>query len=314
MEEIIDPELVICDPHHHLWPEPRNSFPWRYMTEELIADTGSGHRIEKTVFVECKTEYRTDGPESFRPIGETEFVVVSEPTGSIAGIVGFADLRMPDIGDVLAAHLEAGAGRFRGVRQISAYDPNPDIVTSHNPPDLMSQPAFRSGFAALGRAGLSFDAWLYHPQIPQLADLARAHPEVTIIADHLGGPLGIGRYAAHHEDVIADWRSFMADLSTCPNVFIKLGGIGMPSLGQKWHEQEGGAMSEEIAKAWGDNIRWCIEQFGVERCMFESNFPVDSVSFAYAVLWNAFKRIAADASAPEKAALFYDTATKVYRI
>jgi predicted TIM-barrel fold metal-dependent hydrolase len=126
--------------------------------------------------------------------------------------------------------------------------------------------------------------------------------------------LGIGRYAAHHEDVIADWRSFMADLSTCPNVFIKLGGIGMPSLGQKWHEQEGGAMSEEIAKAWGDNIRWCIEQFGVERCMFESNFPVDSVSFAYAVLWNAFKRIAADASAPEKAALFYDTATKVYRI
>jgi predicted TIM-barrel fold metal-dependent hydrolase len=315
MEEIIDPELVICDPHHHLWLEPRERFPRSYTVEELTADTGSGHRIEKTVFIECKSEYRADGPESFRPIGETEFVVASEPTGLIAGIVGFADLRTTDIDDVLAAHVEAGAGRFRGIRQISAYDPNPEVVTaSQNPPDLMSQPAFRSGFAALGRAGLSFDAWLYHPQVPQLADLARAHPEVTIIADHLGGPLGIGPYAARHEDALRDWRSFMEGLSTCSNVFVKLGGIGMPSLGQQWHEHAVGATSEEIARSWGQEIRWCIEQFGVDRCMFESNFPVDSVSFGYPVVWNAFKRITADASKSEKAALFHDTATRVYRI
>jgi L-fuconolactonase len=309
VEEIIDPDLLICDPHHHLWDRPGS----RYMPEELRTDTESGHRIARTVFIECTSGYRTAGPESFRPVGETDFVVAAEPHGFVAGIVGFADLRIPEIDDVLGAHVEAGAGRFRGIRHRSARDPSLDALDGP-PPGLLSDPAFRSGFAALARRGLSFDAWLYHPQIPELTDLARADPDVLIILDHLGAPLGVGPYSGRRDEVLRIWRSSMQQLATCPNVVIKLGGIGMPIFGMKWHEQPGGATSEEIAAEWGGELLWCIEQFGVDRCMFESNFPVDKVSFSYPVLWNAFKRIAINASPSEKAALFHDTAARVYRL
>jgi predicted TIM-barrel fold metal-dependent hydrolase len=312
MEDALEPDLVICDPHHHLWDHPNN----RYLFAELQADTGSGHRIERTVFVECLSGYRRDGPAAFRPVGETEFVVDADPDGSIAGIVGYADLREPEIDDVLAAHQDAGAGRFRGIRHANAWDPNPEIRASHTdpPPGLLGDPAFRSGFAALARAGLSFDAWLYHPQIPELTDLARARPDVPIVLDHLGGPLGIGPYRHRRSQVLEAWRTSLTDLATCPNVVVKLGGIGMPLFGMEWHHQPGGASSEQLAATWGAEIRWCIEQFGVDRCMFESNFPVDKASCGYRVLWNAFKRIVADASPEEKASLFHDTATRTYRI
>jgi predicted TIM-barrel fold metal-dependent hydrolase len=312
MEEILEPDLLICDPHHHLWNHPGS----RFMVDELRADTGSGHGVVRTVFVECLSGYRTDGPEAFRPVGETEFVVAADPVGFIAGIVGFADLRVPEIKDVLAAHIEAGAGRFRGIRHANAWDPHPDIRPSHTnpPPGLLSDPAFRSGFAALGRAGLSFDAWLYHPQISELTDLARAHPDVRIVLDHLGGPLGIGPYQGRRDEVLKTWRLAMEDLARCPNVVVKLGGIGMPVFGMTWHRQPDATTSEELAAVWGGEIRWCIDQFGVDRCMFESNFPVDKASCSYAVLWNAFKRIVVDASPSEKAALFHDTATRTYRL
>jgi L-fuconolactonase len=312
MEETLDPDQLICDPHHHLWRHPGN----RYMVEELRADTDTGHRVVRTVFVECMSGYRADGPEAFRPVGETDFVVAADPGGFIAGIVGFADLRGPDIDDVLAAHIEAGAGRFRGIRHASAWDPSPDIRASHTrpPPGLLGDAAFRSGFAALGRAGLSFDAWLYHPQLTELTDLARAHPDVPIILDHLGGPLGIGPYRGRRDETMVVWRSAMSDLAACPNVMVKLGGIGMPIFGMRWHHLPGGATSEDLAAAWGADIRWCIEQFGVDRCMFESNFPVDKASCRYAVLWNAFKRIVAHSSRSERAALFYGTATGAYRL
>jgi len=283
------------------------------MIEELMADVGSGHRIEKTVFLECRSGYRSNGPEAFRPVGETEFVVAADPTGFIAGIVGFADLCLPEVDDVLAAHVEAGAGRFRGIRHITASDPS---ITAGQPrqPGLLADPQFRSGFATLGRAGLSFDAWLYHPQIPELTDLARAQPDVPIVLNHLGGPLGTGAYAGHHDEVMKAWRASLQDLATCPNVVVKLGGIGMPMFGMSWHEHRDETTSEEITEAWGEDIRWCIEQFGVDRCMFESNFPPDKASCSYLVLWNAFKQMAADMSPSEKGALFHDTATTVYRI
>jgi L-fuconolactonase len=303
---------MIVDPHHHLWEHAQNP----YMTGELRADTGSVAGVTNTVFVECASAYRTDGPEAFRPVGETEFVVAADPDGFIAGIVGFADLTGPEIDEVLAAHVAAGDGRFRGIRHASAFDPSPDVRVSHTkpPPGLLGMADFRRGVAALGRAGLSFEAWMYHPQLPELTALARDQPDVPIVLDHLGGPLGIGPYAGRRDEVLAEWRVSMADVATCPNVALKLGGIGMPIFGMGWHHQPGGATVEQLVDAWGEPIRWCIEQFGVGRCMFESNFPVDKASCSYAVLWEAFEAIVPDISASEHDALFHGTATRTYRL
>jgi len=312
MEEVLDPELAICDPHHHLWEHPGS----RYMLEELQADSRDGHRVVCTVFIECMSGYHAEGPVPFRPVGETEFVVAADPGGFVAGIVGFADLRAPEIEDVLAAHVEAGAGRFRGVRHASGWDANPAIRPSHTdpPPDLFDDPAFHRGLDALERAGLGFDAWLYHPQIPKLTELARAHPGLPIVLDHLGGPLGVGPYRGRRAEVLEAWRAALDGLASCPNVVLKLGGIGMPIFGMVWHHVPGGATSEQLADVWGAELRWCIERFGVDRCMFESNFPVDRVSCSYRTLWNAFKRVTAAAGPDEKAALFHDTARRFYRV
>ncbi len=319
-EAALEPDLPICDPHHHLWDYPDS----RYMLEELRADTGTGHNVRMTVFVECGSAWRSEGPEFFRPVGETEFVAAeagrsessADPGSVIAAIVGYADLRDPGLEDVLAAHVDAGGGRFRGVRQVASRDDSPDIHTSHTDPPahLLADPAFRAGLVALGRAGHTFDAYLYHPQLPELTDAARAAPGTVIVVDHLGGPIGIGPYAGRREEVLEVWRRGMEDLARCENVVLKLGGIGMPIYGQDWHRRPSEPSSEELAEVWGREIRWCIERFGVERCMFESNFPVDKRSCSYVVLWNAFKRIVAGASASEKSALFHDNAARIYRL
>jgi predicted TIM-barrel fold metal-dependent hydrolase len=319
-EAPLEPDLPICDPHHHLWDRPGN----RYMLEQLRADTGTGHNVQTTVFVECRSAWHADGPQPHRPVGETAFVAAeaersdaSVAQGSvIAAIVGHADLRAAEIGDVLAAHADAGQGRFRGIRQVASRDESPDIHASHtNPPaQLLADPAFRAGLVALGRSGHSFDAYLYHPQLAELVAAARAAPDTVIVLDHLGAPIGVGPYAGHRGEVLEVWRRGMAELAGCENVVVKLGGIGMPIFGLGWHRRPSQPDSVELADAWRTEIRWCIERFGVERCMFESNFPVDKQSCSYDVLWNAFKRIVADASASDKAALFHDNATRVYRL
>ncbi len=318
-EAPVDPEQIICDPHHHLWEFPTDI----YRLPELRSDTGAGHNVVSTVFIECTAGYRDDGPESMRPVGETEFVLAqaieSEQSdgAEIKGIVGFADLSLGDaVGEVLEAHIEAGGGRFRGVRHATAHDQSRDVRRAHTKPthELMAEPSFRAGFAELAHHDLTFDAWLYHPQIPELTDLARSHSEVLIVLDHLGGPLGIGPYAGRRDEIRGEWRRSIIELASCPNVSIKLGGIGMPVFGLGWHTEPTPPTSDALVEAWGPDIEFCIEQFGVRRSMFESNFPVDRRSTSYTVLWNAFQKLTADYSADERDALFHDTASAFYRL
>ena len=323
-EPIIDPDRPICDPHHHLWDYPGS----RYLLDELIADTGSGHKVVSTVFVECGAMYRSQAVEPdarLRPIGETEFVNGAAAmsasgnygeTAACAGIVSYADLTLGSgVREVLETHMQA-ATRFRGIRHATGWHAHDAIRNSHTFPTkgLMAEREFRAGFAELGKLNLSFDAWFYHEQLPEFIDLARAHPEVTCILDHFGGPLGIGPYEGKREEVFAFWRECISELATLPNVVAKLGGLVMPINGFGFHKRAAPATSIELVEATKDYYLHTIDCFGVERCMFESNFPVDKRSCSYHVLWNAFKRLTSNFSAHEKACLFHDTATKVYRL
>ena len=321
VEPVIEPERRICDPHHHLWDHPQN----RYLLEDLVADTGGGHNVVSTVFVECSSEYREDGPEALRPVGETEFVerVARQsasgefgPMCACAGIVGLADLTLgARAGDVLDAHM-AASSRFRGIRHAAGWDESDEVRNSHTDPPrhLYLREDFREGFAELGKRGLSFDAWLYHTQIGELSDLARTFADTTIIFDHFGGPLGIGPYKGKREEIFERWCDDVAELAACSNVYAKLGGLVMLLSGFGFHRRLVPANSDEIVAATGRYYRHAIDHFGVERCMFESNFPVDKQSCSYVVLWNAFKKMVADASVTEKNWLFHDAAVSAYRI
>ena len=324
-EDILEPDLPIVDPHHHLWDHKRH----RYLLDELRADTGSGHRIVATVFVDCLAFYRADGPPALRPVGETEFangvaaMCASGAYGELracAGIVSHADLTQGAAArDVLLAHIAAGGGtggRFKGIRHAGGWDASPLIHNSHTrpPPGLYGDASFRQGFAQLAPLGLSFEAWQFHPQLPEVTALARAFPDTAIILNHLGGPLGVGPYAGQAEQTFAQWRTHMAELATCPNVSVKLGGLGMRIGMFDHHARPAPPTSQQVADAWRPWVETAITQFGAQRCMFESNFPVDKGAASYAVLWNAFKRIAAGASAGEKAALFEGTARRVYKL
>ena len=320
-EPVLEPRLPICDPHHHLWDHPNS----RYLLDELLQDTGSGHNVVSTVFVECASMYRADGPEPMKCVGETEFVngvaAMSASGGygatrACRGIVSLADLNLgAKVGDVLDAHMAVGT-RFKGIRHAAGWDASDEVRKSHTNPTrgMLLDKTFRQGFRELGKRGLSFDAWLYHPQIPELTDLARAFPDTTIILDHFGGPLGIGPYEGKGAEVFAQWRRSIGELAKCRNVVAKLGGLAMPINGFGFHKRERPATSDELVAAGGDYYRHAIECFGPQRCMFESNFPVDKASCSYRTLWNAFKKIAAGASNTEKAALFHDTAVRVYRL
>ena len=321
-EPIIDADRRIIDPHHHLWHRPEFG---SYLLENLWADTDSGHNIEKTVFVECSASYRADGPEHLKPVGETEFVaqIAAEsangtPTQArIAAIVARADLRLGEqLNEVLDAHEVAGEGLFRGIRHAGARDPNREVLMGREfaPEGLYADPDFQSGVAALGARGLSYDTWHYHHQNPSLAPLARACPDTTIILDHFGTPLGVGPYADRRAEIFAAWKDDIAAIAESPNVVAKLGGMAMHINGFGWHTRERPASSDEFVEAQRPYYEHAIACFGPERCMFESNFPVDRMSLSYAVLWNALKKIAADYSEAEQDAMFYGTAARVYRI
>ena len=322
-EEILEPDLPIVDPHHHLVDRANTG---RYLLPELLADTGSGHNITATVYLEWLSMYRAGGPAPLKPVGEVEFangvaaVAASETFGKTkvcAGIVAYADLMLGEqVEEVLEAMILAGGGRFRGIRYISASHPDEAARGSsiNRPSGLLLNAKVREGFAKLHPLGLSFDAWMYFTQLGELVDLARAFPETPIVLDHVGGPIGIGPYAGKRDEVFTEWKNSMAELARCPNVHVKLGGLGMRLFGFDVHAGELPPSSEELATLWRPYIETCIEAFGPARAMFESNFPVDKGSGSYHVFWNAFKRIAAGCSPDEKTALFSGTASRFYRL
>ena len=321
-EEVIDPARPIVDPHHHLWDRGGQ----RYLIEEMAQDIACGHNIIATVYVEARSMYRAGGPEALRPVGEVEFANGAAamsasggygPAAICAGIVGHVNLLLGEgARGVLEAEIAAGNGRFRGIRHSSAWDADANVagMYANRPKGLLLDPTFRKGFACLAPLGLSFDAWLFHPQIGELTDLARAFPDTKIALDHCGGPIGIGSYANRRDEIFPAWKASVQEIARCPNVVVKLGGLAMRLLGYDFHERPLPPSSEEAAAAWRPYIETCIEAFGPERSMFESNFPPDKGQCSYQVIFNAFKRIAAPYSEAEKTALFSKTATEFYRL
>jgi L-fuconolactonase len=315
-EDVLDPAQPIIDPHHHLW----RARPDRYLLDDLAEDVGTGHDIRATVFIQCGSAYRKDGSEELRPVGETEFVATLAAASekhdfrACAGIVGHADCRLGDrIEPVLRAHVEAGGGRFKGIRHSATFDLGiAPTAPPGAPSGLLLDAAFQAGVARTGLLGLTFEAWCYHPQLPELDALLRACPEQKIVLNHLGGPLGVGPYDGHRAEVFASWAANIKQLAKHPNLFVKLGGLAMNVNGFGYHHQVLPPGSGEMATAWRPYMETAIEAFGTARCMFESNFPVDKGMCAYPVLWNAFKRIAAGCTVDEKADLFHRTAARFY--
>jgi L-fuconolactonase len=322
-EKALEPDLPIIDAHHHLWDRQN----WRYLFDEYVADiAGSGHNITASVFMQCQAMYRADGPTPMRVVGETEFVngvAAMSASGNYgprrlcAGIVSHADLRLGDkVTPVLEAHVAAAPDRFRGIRHITVWHADQSLMNplSAGPPGLLSDSSFRAGFARLAPLGLVFDAWLFHPQIPELTDLARAFPQTTIVLDHLGGIVGIGTYKDRRDEVFDEWSHSIGDLAKCENVCVKLGGLGMRINGFGFDTQEVPPTSEILASTWRPYIETCIEAFGPKRCMFESNFPVDKGSYGYGSTWNAFKRLTRNASESDRKSLFSGTVARVYEL
>ena len=326
-EPTLEPDIPICDPHHHFWDFRTQRIPFqRYLLHELADDINSGHNVRSTVFVEARSMYRADGPDEMKPVGEVEFVQglaaasaagLYGPGRAAAAIVGHANLNLGgQVKPVLEALQAASPNRFRGIRHSVTWDPNPAVenTAAHAAEGQMSSDNFRAGAKVLAGMGLSLEGWMFFPQMPELAQFAKAVPDLTIILNHIGGLLRDGPYANRDEEVMAAWRKGIAAAAECPNVVIKLGGIGMPRTGFDWHLREQPIGSEELAGSMAPLMNYCIEQFGPNRCMFESNFPVDKVSYSYNVMYNAFKRLSKDYSATERADMLHDTAARVYRI
>jgi len=321
-EEIIDPYLPICDPHHHLWDHPQNP----YLIDEISADLGDGHHVVSTVFMECMSMYRADGSTSMAPVGETEFaqgIAAMSASGAYgeaqiaAAIVGFADLTLgEDVRPVLEAHIAASPNRFRGIRHATSWHTDKAIRNAHTrPTEKLSQTeAFRRGFAVLDDMGQTFDVWCFHEQIPEVVSLAMDFPDTTIVLDHFGGPLGIGPYRNKREEVFTEWQKNIDLLAKLDNVHFKLGGINMKVNGFDWHKRDLPPTSDELVAATGAYYDHCIDGFGAHRCMFESNFPVDKESCSYHVLYNAFKKISRKRSPEAIRQLFHDTAVRVYSV
>ena len=326
-EEIIDPKQRIIDPHHHLWPgasvdSSENSN--QYLLADLWADTGSGHNVTNTVFIDCSQCYWDLPEQSLNPVGETEFVKKiadasrTDPNqATISGIVGHVDLLLGfEAEPVLEKHLEVGQELFKGIRHAGGWDPHPNVRNSHHDAceGLYLLPDFLDGLQTLAKLGYVFEAWQYHHQISQITQLAKQFPDLIIILNHFSGPLGIGPYENKRKEIFRQWQKDLKELSQHENVFAKLGGLAMPVNGFGFHLQDRPPSSDEFVDAQKAYYETALEYFSPARCMFESNFPVDKASISYSVLWNGFKKIAKNYSPEERDQLFFETAAKVYRI
>ena len=323
-EETLEPDIPICDPHHHFWDMRDEYIPYhRYLLHELAADIGSGHNVRSTVFIEARSMYRADGPEEMRAVGEVEFVQglaaasasgLYGPGRAAAAIIGRADLNLgEDVRPALEAMRAASPNRFRGIRHSVGWDPHPEVVNRDAEGRLPSA-EYRAGAKVLADMGLCLENSLYFPQLHELADFAQAVPNLPIVLNHIGGLLRDGPYANRDDEVLPAWREGLAAVAKCPNVVMKLGGVGQVRFGFDWHTRAKPIGSEELSQALSPLMGYCIEQFGPERCMFESNFPVDKRSYSYNVVYNAFKRLSKNYSATERAAMFHDNAVRVYKI
>lgn len=314
-EQAIEPELPVIDPHHHIWDELSHGLATPYSFDQLLHDLNGGHRVVATVYAECTSHWRTEGPADFRPVGETEWIVGTDlPDGVMASIVGYADLRLgAGVQPVLEAHRAAAGSRFSGVRHSTVWDPHEDVPNTARavPPGTLTSPEFVEGVRALGRLGMTFDAWMYFHQLPELVELARTVPEVTMVLDHLGGPAGIGYYQGDRAAVLAAWRENLMAVAGMPNVVLKVGGLGFP-----WFvpDADVAAMrtSDDIVAYWRPEVEFAIDAFGPSRCMFESDFPVDSRAGDYVTLWNACKKLSQGYSPEERRELLAGTAARVY--
>ena len=323
-EETLEPEMPICDPHHHFWDFRVERIPYdRYLLHELAVDVNSGHNIVSTVFVEARSMYRRGGAENLRSVGEVEFVQglaaasasgLYGPTRAAAAIIGAADISLGEaVEPILEALQAASPNRFRGVRRAATWDPHPD-VENRAEKGLLANANFKAGAQLLASKGLILENTIYFPQLPELAAFANTVPDLTIVLNHIGGLYRVGPYANKDNEVLPEWRTGITAVAACPNIYLKLGGVGQPRYGFDWHTWDKPIGSEELAQALSPLMTYCIDQFGPDRCMFESNFPPDKVSSSYNVLFNAFKRLSSGCSSSERAALFHDTAVKVYKI
>ncbi|MFM8530632.1 MAG: amidohydrolase family protein [Ilumatobacteraceae bacterium] len=316
IEEIVEPELEIVDPHHHLWPAGQG-LP--YQRDDLHRDVASGHHVIKTVFMECGSAYDRDAPEHLRSLGETRYIAeqaTSDPEPLMRGIVGSVDLRRDDVDALLDRHIDAAQRMFRGVRDALSRAEHPDamMIPGRAPRDLYLDPSFRRGVARLGERGLTYDSWHYHHQNREFLELARATPGTTMVLDHFGTPIGVGPYASQREEIFAQWKVDIADIAALPNTVAKIGGLAMPDNGFGWNTADRPPTSDEFLAQQSRYYLHAIECFGPDRCMFESNFPVDRLSLSYRVLWNAYKKMTVGFSTSERAALFSGTASRVYKV
>jgi len=318
-ETILEPEISIVDPHHHLWLRGG----YTYLMPELAVDMASGHNITATIFAECHSMYRQDGPEAERSLGETEFVTgqaAMSASGEFGGggacvaMFGNVDMTLgTDVEALLEQHIVASGDRFRGVRYSTGWDADEKIRNVVPQAGMLVDSRTKDAAAVLSRMGLELDSWLYHPQLDEVAELADGQPNLTIVLNHVGSPILGGPYRGKRDEVFEDWKAKICRVGERENVFVKLGAlpIRMPDFEGDRSLPPGSA---EVAAAWRPWIDTCIEAFTPARSMFESNFPVQKRWCSYQVCWNAFKRIAANYSEGEKVNLFAGAAARAYKI